>query len=268
MAKKTTSGINKHSGVQMLTYEAPTDEELYAKASLAAGEDYKTDYDLLFSQTKSKKDVMAQAIRDAERDYENAIKAMEKEYKSASESLSDEALARGLGRSSYALDLQSENLNNQQDSLTALLSDKMQAVNVIQNQIDRLEQEFIDNQTYLSKKKEDELKSKLIDLRQERDDTMRDVLEYNNDLIMDQKALAIKRLKARGKAVPIKRSASKSIAQTPKTILGEYNSLTSAGKLKFFNENQSNLKSALEPRDYNNVLSEIYAIVEQGTSPA
>ena len=124
------------------------------------------------------------------------MQSLEKEYENASKALSEEALARGLGRSSYALDLQSENISDKQENLSSLLTDKMQAVNVIQNQIDMLEQEFIDHQTYLSKKKEDQIQNILANLRQDRDETIREVLEYNNDLIMDQRAQALKRLKA------------------------------------------------------------------------
>ena len=263
MAKNTTSGI------QMLTYAAPTDEELFAQASLAAEEEYKSDYDLLFNQTKRKKDVMTQAIRDAESDYESVLATLEKEYEGASKTLSEEALARGLGRSSYALDLQSENLSDKQTSLSQLMSDKMQAVNVIQNQIDALEQDFIDNQTYLSKKKEEEIKSILIDLKQERDDTIREVLEYNNELIMDQKELALKIKKASSSSSSRTTKTTKSNSkQTASTLMDEYNSLTGAGKLKFFNENEAVLKSTLDIDTYKNVLREIYAFVEQGVTPA
>ncbi len=267
-------------GIKMMTYDAPTDEELYAKASLAAEEDYKSDFDRLFNQTKGKKDVMAQAIRNTESDYGTALQSLEKEYESASKLLSEEALARGLGRSSYALDLQSENLNEKQESLSALMADKMQAVNVIQNQIDLLEQEFIDNQTYLSGKKEDEIKSTLANLKAERDETIREVLEYNNELIMDQKEYDLKKLKTNRDYAAKLAKANKTTRTAPTTntapgsqataesLMNAYTRLTGAEKLAFFNTNQEVMQSKLDMDTYKNILREIYAYVEQGVKPA
>lgn len=256
-------------GIKMLTYDAPTDEELYAEASLAAEQDYKAEFDRLFSQTKSKKDLMTQSILDTESDYKTAAEAMEEEYEDAAKSLSEEALSRGLGRSSYALDLQSENLSDKQDSLTALMSDKIQAVNVIQNQIEALEQDFIDNQSYLSSKKEAEIKTTLAKLKAERDDTIREVLEYNNDLIMDQKEYELKKLKAqKSSSRTNSTSSNKSDSTSSSALINEYNGLTGAGKLAFFNSNQDVLQSKLDSDTYKSMLREIYDIVEQGVSPA
>jgi len=226
--------------------------------------------------------VMVQAVRNAESDYKKAMQALEKHYGDTSETLDNEALMRGLGRSSYVLDLQSQNQNEKQQNLTALLQDKMQAVNLIQNQIDALEQDFIDNQMALSSQKEAELKGIMAGLKQERDETLRDMLEYNNELIMDQREFELKKLKAdrdfaakmakKTKGTSGMRSSSGQATKTTKRLNGslmdEYIQLSGPEKLTFFNEHKDAMQKTLDLDTYKNVLREIYAYIERGVAPA
>jgi len=263
------------AALKLMTYEKPTDDELYEQAAYTAEQSYQNAYNQLFNTTKSKKNILLKSIQDVESDYEKSISEMGSYFKNSAEILSDDALSRGLSRSSYALDLQNENETNRQDALRQLLSDRMETINEIQNQIDILEQEYLENQNYLSNQKSAEIEQTLSDLKDNRDQTMREVLEYNNDLILDYKDYQLDELEAnRDYEIALKKlnkktssSSGSSKKTASRTLMDEWNSLTGPGKLKFYSENAEALK-ALDLDIYKNIVREIMGLKQLGVVEA
>jgi len=118
----------------------------------------------------------------------------------------------------------------------------------------------------------------LADLKAERDDTIRDVLEYNNKLTMQNRDFQLKRLKAdRDYAIKKAKLSSSSSSRyrsssgssKPKSsgVLGEWNNLTGAGKLKFYNDNYDMIKN-LDMDVYRNIAREISEYIKRGLKPS
>lgn len=262
-----------NAALKLLEYDSPSDDDLYEQAQYKAEQSYQDDYDQLFNTTVSKKNILLRAIQDAETDYAKSIDEMNSYFKDSSEKLSDEALTRGLGRSTYALDIQSENESDRQQTLQSLLAEKVDAVNTIQDNIDSLEQEFLENQNYLTNQKTEDIENLLSALKTERDETLREINEYNNELILDYKDYQLDQLEAdRDYQIALKKLNKKTYSSgssdsASNTLMDEWNSLTDAGKLKFYSENTDALKS-LDLDTYKNIVREIMALKQMGVVAA
>ena len=164
-------------------------------------------------------------------------------------------------------------------TLQALLDDKVRAINAIQDQIDMLEKEFLDNQNYLTGKKAQDISQTLTALKNQRDDTMREVIDYNNELILDYKDYQLDKLEAdRDYEIALKKLKKKTYASsgagsssanetTQNKILNEWRKLTGAGKLKFYNDYYEEMKS-IDLDTYKNIVREIMALTQMGVKPA
>ncbi len=269
----------KNEALKLMAYDKKTDEELYDLAAYQAEQAYQAEYDQLFNTSKARKSILLRSIQDAEADYQSSIDEMNRYFEDSGKKLSDEALTRGLGRSTYALDVQQANETDRQQTLQSLLDDKVNTVNAIQDQIDALEKEYLDNQNYLTSKKAQDISQPLATLKEQRDETIREVIEYNNELILDYKDYQLDKLEAdRDYEIALKKlnkktyssSGSKSSATldlTPDNIMNEWNKLTGAGKLKFYNDYYEEMK-AIDLDTYKNVVREIMALTQMGVKPA
>ena len=104
----------QNEALKLMTYDSKTDDELYNLAAYQAEQDYQEEYDRLFNTTKSKKNILLRSIQDAESDYQSSMDEMNRYFESSGKKLSDEALTRGLSRSTYSLDIQQSNESNRQ----------------------------------------------------------------------------------------------------------------------------------------------------------
>jgi|GEM_PF-2545246 len=265
-----------NSNLQFMRYDEPTDEKLLKLAKSQAEKGYKDEFDRLFDSTKSKKGMMLRAIKDAEKDYSDSTREMNRHFEETGQVLSDEALSRGLGRSSYALDLQMNNQTDKQRSLQKLLDYKVSAVNEVQNQIDSLEKEFLNNQNYLSRKKTEDIQNILTGLKAERDETIRDVIEYNNKIAMQQKNYLLKKLiadrdhaidKAKLKKRTYSRSSYGKSTGAVSKLLDDWSGLTQSGKLKYYNDNYQAIRG-IDYDIYDKIAKEVTYYAKSGVRPS
>lgn len=198
--KKTEAAYNSYknylgtsdpsSTLNMMKYTPPTDKQIKSSAQQKAD----SEYDWQISQKKDSaaydKYLLEQKKGEASNTYDSKEKALQKAYAKTRKKLAEDTLSRGMGRSSYAKDVQNEaNLAQSSDTL-ALREELSNDIKNIDDKIGKIELELLQSTEKLSKKKQDAMLKTISDLQTERQNTITKVIEYNNSLALKLKKLS------------------------------------------------------------------------------
>lgn len=175
---------------KMLSYDPLSDEQIQNIAKQQA--DTKYDYQLNNAKQDADYDtyILEQKAAALTPQYDLKIKALQDAYAQKRKELSQTNLSKGMGRSSYAKDVQDQTFVSQQSDTDSLKSELNSSLKDIDDQINKVQMELLqDNETISSKKQADMLDT-IASLQKERQNTLTKIIEYNNSL-----ALKLKKLK-------------------------------------------------------------------------
>lgn len=122
--------------------------------------------------------------------YEQQLASLKQEYESGREYLANQALSRGLGRSSYLTDQLAGSLNQQRADEMTLRSEKNSRQQALQSQISQLYGELDEQRNQLTSQREQAIWQAIENGRREDQEQQFEALKYNNSLIRDARDYA------------------------------------------------------------------------------
>lgn len=184
------SSETQASTFNMKEYTPLTDQQIKQTAVQKA----EADYDWQIAQAKDSSDfdkyLLDQKKAALSDTYDAKEKALQKAYAQTKKEMAQKSLSKGMGRSSYASDVQEGAKAEQSEESAALRSELGGKIKDIDDQIAKTQLELLQQTEKLSQKKQAELLKTIASLQEERQNTLTKVLEYNNSL-----ALKLKKLK-------------------------------------------------------------------------
>ena len=188
--------LSEKSEYERLTYTPPTDEEISRQAETLLSQYLKSGLDAIESENKSKRESYNKTKDGLALALSSGVSEIDKTYASAIERAGNDALRRGLARSSVALNtvgaLESERAKEKSD-----LSEKYRAsIDDIDAKLNALESERVKaindfNVGYTVK-----ISEQIEKLKSERDKKQAEVIKYNNELAKTENKDEIDRAKA------------------------------------------------------------------------
>lgn len=179
------------------TYEMPSDEETYKRAESEVSPLYNAKIQSLTSES-----AMAQQNVEDEKDelYERAeesLKQLNKTYNGSKENASNEALKRGLARSSIILNQLSDLEQARLNATGGVLTQRDKDLSGLTRQIDNLKLKLLNDTNILNEEKVKEINQRVEELLEKYRQEEKDVMEYNNKLRLE-KAESLAKLKEAG----------------------------------------------------------------------
>lgn len=178
-AKQETAEVPTYEKYE---YEAPTDEQITQSATdELSGYKAQNEKSIGTEYAQKEKELVANKASTAE-NYGDSSAKLKATYEEAAQSLSDDALKRGLARSSIALNNQaaaSQAYTQSQSELLNKYNDNISAIDQELNGLEGQRQSALDsfNISYAAK-----LTERINELKEQREDNKQKALEYNNSL--------------------------------------------------------------------------------------
>ncbi|MDL2225297.1 peptidoglycan-binding protein [Eubacteriales bacterium OttesenSCG-928-M02] len=239
----TTNNKNQF-GLNYLTYNSPSDEELYSQAQSALSGEYGAMYTAEEERARKLKASLERALADLEPAQEKRLAALENEYTKVRQQLNDEALKRGMGRSTHFLGMLADSSSEQMAAANEIYEIFRTSMDDINREIYEVERELEINKGMISQKKESALRQYMDQLRDKRDNMILDMVKYNNSVREKELSLTaqLNAAKSTGSgarnaaSTSNKTSTTNSATTFTNTILTEWNRLTKAGKIATFDQ--------------------------------
>ncbi len=236
--------------LEKIEYDAPTDDEIYNLAKSYIDQKYTTLQDDQKKKVEDKKSSLSQQIEKAQKNYQEAEKRLDETYKTSQNEIENQAIKRGIGRSSIVLNelTDLENAKNARKSENEKeLSDSVKDLSF---QIDKLTEELNSSLKNLDMQKAYELSERIESLKDERDKKNLEVLKFNNDVVEKEK------------------NYEKSLAKTTKQEIQDIEFSTAKQKLNAvleyyfaFEDPKDALKEFEKDEDMRKLLGEHYSYV-------
>lgn len=178
-------------------YEMPSDEEIKKKAEEQVAPIYDAKMNTITSEGQ-----LAQKGVESEKDElykraEESLKELRKSFNRAKENTSNEAVKRGLARSSIVLNQLSDLENSLIGATGGVLEQREKSLTDLADKIEELKLKVLNQTNELNAEKAQDISEKVKDLFDEYKKEEQEVFEYNNR-IKKEKADAIAKLKAAG----------------------------------------------------------------------
>ena len=179
------------------TFEKPTEEETFKKAEEEISPLYNAKMQSLTSES-----AMAQQSVEDEKDElyiaaEESLKHLNKSYDGAKESASNEAVKRGLARSSIILSQLNDLEKSRIGATDGVISQRDKDLADLTRQIENLKIKLLNDTNELNEERAKEINERVTELLEKYRKEEQDVLEYNNKL-RQQKADSIVKLQQAG----------------------------------------------------------------------
>ena len=124
--------------------------------------------------------------------YEQQLESLRQQYTGGREYLSNQALSRGLGRSTYLTDQLAGSVKQQRADESALLGQMNSRQSALQDQIRQLYSDLDDQRSLLSSQREQAIWQAIENGRREDQEQQFKALQYNNSLLKDARDYAEK----------------------------------------------------------------------------
>lgn len=174
--------------LEKIEYVAPTDDELLAVAKATLKEKYDLKRDDATSSSNSKKKSLSQSIEDLLKDAQAKKDNADLNYSNAIKDVENQAVKRGIARSSIALSALSNLADDNANAKASIDKDSQDKKDDILKQIQDVEETL---QTTLNKLDEDqnvEVDKELNELKEERDKKVEEVTKFNNQVAEKERA--------------------------------------------------------------------------------
>lgn len=289
-ASPNTSALFNMPSYTPLQVKLATDDELLAQSKNLIG----AQYDLLLDNERRKTEetnlLLQQSIERLGPQYEARLEALRDAFDTSRQQVNDQALSRGMGRSSHVMNQISKTYDQQRAQEDNALSYHQAQVNGINEQMDLLKRQLLDTENTLSAAREKDILRQLEVLRGERDRQMLEVQRYNNELQVkqmeanmraqelamryeqqmreyefEQQKWAQQMQLQSAKSSSGGKSASSSSATAYATLMSGWNQLADAGKLSYFSANAQQL-ALVSPKAYEQMQKEVKALSSKGVT--
>lgn len=249
----STGGLVGNTKVKFMEVDELSEEQLRKIAELSGRESH----ELALSQLKSGYDRNAAANAKSksrvESDYGYTAAAIEDAFGVKREELADYALSRGMGRSSYALDMQEKTYEDERSNVLSALREKQRRIEDLDDELETLTAVLAEGGDKLSRSRLDAIDGMVVKLKSEQDKAVRDAIQYNNTLMLELERLSIEqqKLAAQLEAQNAKSSSkggsggsggSDGDADYNAAIMRRWYELTDAGKIRYFSQNSANIR--------------------------
>ena len=233
-----------------MTFQEKSDEDLRKIAEEKNKDLYELEQQFLQQNTQRKKQDFLNAINEANENYEEKAEYIRNAYAKKGADLSNEALSKGMGRSSYAQYLQQANLNERDNTLQQENEERLKNIESINNQIETLEEMAKQESMLMDKKKQDAIDSLIEKLKAEQEKEREEVIKYNNNLALqlakEQAASSSRSSKSSSKSSSKKKSSSsksKTLSREQQyEIVKEYGQMSPNQRIAYFYQNEDMLK--------------------------
>lgn len=165
-----------------LTYNPPSDDELLkvAQSTYETGKNQKIQDTI--DQTEKDKKSLYRSINEQNESADKRKESTNLAYQNAQSNLENQALKRGIQRSSMAIgglkELESEKLN----ALNTIDSERDKVIQSLNRQIEELESDLGKEISKINENYANAVNLRLHELKKERDDKLNEVIKYNNTL--------------------------------------------------------------------------------------
>ena len=186
--KKYSFSDNSVSDLNLtkLQYSAPSEEDITEKAKNSLAEYYKTGVDKINNQNIEKINKINSQIEEEKQNTENSKNNLEKYYVQAKENTSNEALKRGLGRSSIVINKLEAFDRDQIENYIQLdkeLTNKLNTLNIEKNTLEAQKETALNNFDIEYALK---LSQKIDSIKEEVSNTEKEVVKYNNEIALKE----------------------------------------------------------------------------------
>ncbi len=179
--------VPQNAPLGYLTYTPLTDEELRRMAEERVSPTYSANVEAAKQAAERSKQALEQQKEQIERLYGTRRGELQELYDIERQRASDEALKRGLARSSYAADRQAQVGELEAKALQQLQSDLALDIKQIDQQIVTLEQQLADSLKRLDIDRATEIRSAIDQLKQEQENKLLQIQQYNNQLAAQER---------------------------------------------------------------------------------
>lgn len=176
-----------------ISYTPKSEEELLNIATQRVSSSYDEQMADYERQAAKKESHYNESLAKLDPAYERLGAQVERQYEQKRQNVSDAAMARGFGRSSYVTDVLGQAHDQQISALEELSRKKAEEVEGIGAQIETLYDDLLANQSRLSAAKQNKILSTIDQLRLEQESREIQIMQYNADISMRQEQLAMQR---------------------------------------------------------------------------
>lgn len=243
-----TSGMFKRA-----EYTAPTDDELAQKARAAVS----GEYDALETSEKQKSQQLIaslqKAIEGLDPQYQSRLDTLDKYYASSQVDISNQALKRGMGRSSLYLEMLDQNHDELISAKSQANADYRAQMDSYNEEIRNAQSELQQNLGSISARRESEIRKYIDSLTSERDKTAFEMLKYNNEIAQKEAAYYAELMESSsassggsgGGSSGRRRSSSKSGSSSSSysSLMSKFNGMSSAAKVSYFDRYAASIKT-------------------------
>lgn len=192
-----TYGDTKIPNTVEKTYEKPTNEQTIDKADSEISPLYQAKMQSLTSESNMKQQNLEDKKDELYQRAEESLKELRKSYDSAKENTSNEALKRGLARSSIVMNLLNDLEGERINATGGILSQRDKELDSVSKQIDDLKVKLLNDTNVLNEERAKEINQRIDELVDKYNKEEKEIAEYNNKL-RQQKAETIAKLKEAG----------------------------------------------------------------------
>ena len=262
-------------GTTPLETTGASDQELAQKAANKYEAEYigKLEDERFETQHKEKK--LQQSIAALEPEYRQRLEELQSASAGQKPENANQALAQGMGRSSYYDELQKNTAAQEERATQQLSAEKTAKVAELNAQIDDLRLEMLYTEGKLSREKQSKIQQEIDKLKEERDKEIIDAIKYNNSLELQKEKMELERLKdattqakktsssSSSKGSGSSKSSSKSFYNQ---VMDEWYKLADGGKISYFAANAQTIADN-NPSLFNKLNKEVEKLIEKGVTP-
>lgn len=177
-----TEAVRKEYGAEYMKTDDRSDEDLQQIAKEKATKKIEDENKELTDKTNENINELNEKAAEKNKNYEEEKAQIENRYDSAKQSASDEALKRGMGRSSMIVNLLKEYDADKTDKLVQKDSEAKSVLEKINGEIADLNARLEESLKNTDMRTAFELNERLTELKSERDKANEQALKYNNEL--------------------------------------------------------------------------------------
>lgn len=175
-------GENGRYSFKYATTDDTTDEQIGEKATSEAEEKYKKLADDAQQESENKRSQLENSVKNVEQTASTENAATEAAYEKAKEDAGNQALKRGMGRSSTIMELLKEYDVQKLNKIETRNAQAANQIKEINAQIDGLSDELQKSLKKLDMEKAIEINDRIEELKKQRDEKNAEVLKYNNEV--------------------------------------------------------------------------------------
>lgn len=161
-------------------YDPPSDAQILQQAEAEKGAKYDqaiAEEEASYAKLKEK---LEQSIAALEPETQQKLDLLERNYRDNAEDIENNAIKRGIGRSSIFSDNLSENTDDYQRSTQSVIADKQARIAAYNAEIEEAERELEAERAALSQKRQQEIEAYVEKLKQQRQKEILQMLKYTN----------------------------------------------------------------------------------------